>query len=256
MRRPLALRAEIVQRASTSPCRRTARHMRLTNARAVSGFSGETSQFARSSRVARRPPVSSLPRNSGIAGRTMSPESSIQFPRGRMRVSRGAGIASVTITRVMHLEAASAASSLASLPAGARFRRTELETGLRHRRARRRTAGHAPLPVPLGGAAGLCGRSGVAQRPHESSGSPGIPGLGRPRHLPPVPPGSHRRGHAGPADNARRKRPSVARRIGDSWRIRITMVGIGRRGQRFAKLKGGKRIRRRGAEIAEAPRRS
>ncbi len=40
-----------------SPVPKNCRQLRLTNARAVSGFCVDTSQFARSRRVARRPPV-------------------------------------------------------------------------------------------------------------------------------------------------------------------------------------------------------
>ena len=59
------------------------------NTLAVKGLSRETIQLAKSRRLARCPPVSSCPRNCGIAGCTTSPESSIQFARGRIRVSRG-----------------------------------------------------------------------------------------------------------------------------------------------------------------------
>ena len=76
------------------------RHSRLTKTRAVSGFCWLTSQLARSSRVARCPPVSNLPRKAGTAGCTISPDSSIQFPRDRIRVSVGV-VASETTTRGM-----------------------------------------------------------------------------------------------------------------------------------------------------------
>ena len=95
------------------PCRRTARHTRLTKTRAVSGFAGETSQFARSSRVARRPPVSSLPRKAGMAGCTISPDSSIQLPRAQNAGLAPASVASETTTR--GIAASSSAASCSSL---------------------------------------------------------------------------------------------------------------------------------------------
>ena len=71
------------------PAPKSSRHVRLTNVRAVSGLSCDTSQFARSRRVARAPFVSSRPRNKGIEGSTIGDVSSIQFARGRMRVTVG-----------------------------------------------------------------------------------------------------------------------------------------------------------------------
>ena len=62
---------------------------RLTNTRAVSGLSRETTQRARSSRVARRSPRARRPspsRNAGTDGVTTSPESSSQLPRGKIRI--------------------------------------------------------------------------------------------------------------------------------------------------------------------------
>ena len=79
-----------------SPVPKNSRHVRLTNVRAVSGLSRATSQFARSRRVARSPFVSSAPRNRGIAGSTIGADSSIQLPRGRMRVCAGSTDTAVT----------------------------------------------------------------------------------------------------------------------------------------------------------------
>ena len=70
---------------------------RLTNARAVSGFSGEVSHLARSSRV-RRPPFAAAGwgRKWGTAGSTTAPLWSCQLPRGSTRVTGGV-MAFVTI---------------------------------------------------------------------------------------------------------------------------------------------------------------
>ena len=61
----------------------------LTWVREVMGLSLDTTHLARSRRSARRSPVSSLPRNSGMAGCTTSPVLSNHSPRWRMRTIRG-----------------------------------------------------------------------------------------------------------------------------------------------------------------------
>ena len=63
---------------------------RFTNTRAVSGFSGEVSHLARSSRVSRLPFVpDGWGRKWGTAGSTTAPLWSCQLPRGRTRVTGG-----------------------------------------------------------------------------------------------------------------------------------------------------------------------
>ena len=71
---------------------------RFTNTRAVSGLSAETSHWARWSRFA-RPLAFKAGRKFGTAGATISPESSIQLPRGSTRIVRGL-TRPVTIVRV------------------------------------------------------------------------------------------------------------------------------------------------------------
>ena len=73
------------------------RHNRFITTRAVSGFSFETSQSARSSRVAGRPGF--FTRKAGSAGDTFSPVSMRKFPRGRIRTVRGWSLRSVTRQR-------------------------------------------------------------------------------------------------------------------------------------------------------------
>ena len=85
-------KAPCVPRSSqvrTRPWPKRSFHSRLTSTRATSGFSRETIQRARSSRVARRSLTPILPRNSGMAGSTTGPESSCQLPRGRIRIVAG-----------------------------------------------------------------------------------------------------------------------------------------------------------------------
>ena len=128
MRRPFALRAEIVQHLRESGAEEL-RARGGSRRRARSADSpASTSQFARSSRVARRPPVSSLPRKPGTAGCTIAPESSIQLPRARMRVSAGV-TASDTITRGIAVSSSAAACSQLRRVRhfGLRFRRRPLE---------------------------------------------------------------------------------------------------------------------------------
>ena len=64
-------------------------HNRFTKTRAVSGFSRSTSQSARSRRFGRPPSSGICAKKLGACGSTISPESSIQFPRGSTRIVRG-----------------------------------------------------------------------------------------------------------------------------------------------------------------------
>ena len=76
-------------RSRARPLPKNCFQIRFTNTRAVSGLSREAIQRARSSRVAWRSPVSSLPRKAGIEGDMTGPVSSNQLPRGSMRTVRG-----------------------------------------------------------------------------------------------------------------------------------------------------------------------
>ena len=71
---------------------------RFISARGVSGFSFEHNHLARSRRVRRLPScgLNAVGRNSGEAGDTTVPVSSIQLPRGNTRTVSGCGFASVT----------------------------------------------------------------------------------------------------------------------------------------------------------------
>ena len=212
-----------------------------------------------SRRVARAPAGVELaeePRNRRLDDRRRS---SIQLPRGRMRVSRGAGIASVTMTRVTRISrAAFAASSLACAPASGReFRRTELEIGLRHRLCvRRRTPATPAAAGPLGRRGRACGRAwGRRSACTRRAGSPRYSCASSTALSSTVPPAIASSAQAGPADKRQAEssdRGAPQRRL---LAERITMVGIGRWSAGSCELKRGKRIRRRGAEIAEAPRR-
>ena len=71
---------------------------RFTNTRAVSGLSADVSHSAKWSRFARLP-FFNTGRKCGTAGSTISPESSIQLPRGSTRIVRGL-IRPVTMVRV------------------------------------------------------------------------------------------------------------------------------------------------------------
>ena len=63
--------------------------MRLAVTRAVSGFSGETTQLARSSLSANAARGLNAPRTAGVPGVTASPFSSIQLPRAKIFTVRG-----------------------------------------------------------------------------------------------------------------------------------------------------------------------
>ena len=76
-------------RVATSPCPKASFQSRFTNTRATSGFSGDVSQRARSSRVARRSLTPSAGREAGTSGVTTGPVSSSQLPRGKIRMTRG-----------------------------------------------------------------------------------------------------------------------------------------------------------------------
>ena len=89
--RPLALGAEVVDDRALRPVPKNCFQSRLTNTRAVSGFSGETSQRARSSRVSRCSRLLAGLRQElrGTRAATIAPVSSCQLPRGRTRVISG-----------------------------------------------------------------------------------------------------------------------------------------------------------------------
>ena len=71
---------------------------RFTKTRAVKGLSREAIHRAKSRRVARLSPRSSLPRKVGMAGCMIGPESSSQLPLGRRRTILGLAC---RVTRVL-----------------------------------------------------------------------------------------------------------------------------------------------------------
>ena len=160
----------------------------------MSGFDFDTSQSARSSRLARPPPVSTLPRNAGIAGVTTAPESSIQFPRARMRVSLGV-VASDTITRVM--EVSSSASSFSILATSAT---SAWASGEAH-----------PKYAASGAVCRVVRISGSMRSALSTAGGISLPfsAVGQ---------------EYSPDESARRNRPMVARRNSESWCSRTVIA--------------------------------
>lgn len=94
-----------------NPVPKYCRQVRLTNTRGVSGLSFDTSQFARSRRVALPSGASAFPKTTGIAGVTISPASSRKLPRRSILVSLGR-VRSVVIT--LGIEACSSVRSASS----------------------------------------------------------------------------------------------------------------------------------------------
>ena len=191
-------------------------HIRLAKTLAVSGFSGDTSQLAKSRRLARRLPVSNFPRNIGTAGWTTLPESSIQFARGRIRVSLGC---TDTETNTVGTADWSMRRSAFSRSAGIN---ADCKSGWDHWKYPRRVC--ACSLERLAGLALIAFRT-----------SPGTPSCtpplgsfsvssGRPASTPASP-------NCGqeycPDDSAKRIRPMVARRTGEFWRKYTVITAVG-----------------------------
>ena len=166
--------------------------------------------------------------NSGMAGSTMAPESSIQLPRGRMRVSRGYrqrfgdhhSRDAVLQPRPRGVEPGHVGQQRPPIPAR-RPGRT-VESGRPINRAARSPA------------TGAAGRRRWAIRWSSGIASSLATRSGRPRYSLARDSASRRRtGRRGRRrrastflESASRKRPSVARRVSDSCRRRMTMVDV------------------------------